>query len=104
MGFLDKVKNMFTEEIEEDEVKVEKVDKVKKEIIASFNEPSVEDIEEEKKLDEEVKKPVFFDDDEFSDINSSDNTFRTREENTGNRERMFWKRSTINIRLDKTSK
>lgn len=81
MGFLEKVKNMFTEEIEEDEVKVEKVDKVKKEIIASFNESIDDNKEEEKSLEEEVKKPVFFDDDEFSDIDYSEKkVFETKSE------------------------
>ena len=74
MGFLEKVKNMFTEEVEEDEVKVEKVDKVKKEIIASFSDS------EEKKENEEIlpvkeniedTKPVFFDDDDFDDLEFS---------------------------------
>lgn len=74
MGFLEKVKNMFTEEVEDDEVKVEKVDKVKKEIIASFSDS------EEKKENEEIlpvkeniedTKPVFFDDDDFDDLEFS---------------------------------
>ena len=75
MGFLEKVRNMFTEEIEdEEEVKVEKVDKVKKEIIASFNETNDDTIKEEVipvKEEKEEPKPVFLDDDDFSDLTFS---------------------------------
>ena len=64
MKLFEKVKNMFTEEVE-DEVQVEQVPtKVKKDnvpdVISSF-----EDVKIEK---EEVKKPVFFTDHDFDDI------------------------------------
>ena len=71
MGFLEKVKNMFTEEVEDDDVKVEKVDKVKKEIITSFEENSPQtDKKVEFGFEEEVEdtKPVFLDDDAFKDL------------------------------------
>ena len=74
MGFLEKVKNMFTEEVEDDEVKVEKVDKVKKEIIASFNEEPEEISHEDEPIFKEEAadtKPVFFDDDDFEDLEFS---------------------------------
>ena len=78
MGFLEKVKNMFTEEVEEEEnVKVEKVDKVKKEIISSFSEKKeeIEDFALEKEQPEE-SKPVFLDDNAFSDLDfGSDDEF-----------------------------
>lgn len=65
MKLFEKVKNMFTEEVEE-EVKVEQVPtKVKKENI-----PDVVDSFEEVKIEkEEVKKPVFFSDHDFEDMN-----------------------------------
>ena len=63
MGFLEKVKNMFTEEVEEDEVKVEKVERVKKEIISSFNDSPKEESEFGfKDTSVEETRPVFFDD------------------------------------------
>lgn len=74
MGFLDKVKNMFTEEVEEDEVKVEKI---KKEVThVAIESPKIEKEEEESntqefKFDykEPENKPVFFDDNDFRDLN-----------------------------------
>lgn len=80
MGFFEKVKNMFTEEVEDDDVKVEQVkgDVTK----VSFEAPKVEEEPEEKfeKTDKiekierdfeetKVNKPVFFDDDDFKDLN-----------------------------------
>lgn len=72
MGFLDKIKNMFTEEVE-DEVKVEQV---KKEVThISIDAPKMEnldlDIAEDFNDNEEVNinKPVFFDDNDFKDLN-----------------------------------
>ena len=64
MKLFDKVKNMFTEEVEE-EVKIEQVPpKVKKDnftnVVDSFDEVKVEK--------EEVKKPVFFTDNDFADM------------------------------------
>lgn len=72
MGFLDKIKNMFTEEVEE-EVKVEQV---KKEVThVSIDAPQVEnldlDITEDFTTAEEenITRPVFFDDNDFKDLN-----------------------------------
>lgn len=69
MGFLEKVKNMFTEEVEDDDVKVEQI---KKEVThVAIESPNVK--EEKDKYQEaiisEIKesKPIFFDDKDFSD-------------------------------------
>jgi len=69
MKFLDKVKNMFTEVVEEepkkDEVMVEQiVTKKKKEEnqIEEFNQVKVPEVKKEE------KKPVFFTDDDFNDL------------------------------------
>ena len=69
MGFFDKVKNMFTEEVE-DEVKVEQV---KKEVThVSIETPKIEKREVEEDIDiepiESFSKPVFFDDNDFEDL------------------------------------
>lgn len=72
MGFLEKVKNMFTEEIEEDDVKVEQI---KKEVTkVAIESPIVKKHEEEKKeeftfrTEEQISQPVFFDDNDFKDL------------------------------------
>ena len=74
MGFFDKVKNMFTEEVEEDEVKVEQI---KNEVThVSIESPNAkkEEYEEENTQDfkfeteEKINKPVFFDDNDFRDL------------------------------------
>lgn len=75
MKLFDKVKNMFTEEVEE-EVKVEKVPtKVKKEnvpdVVDSFNEIKIEK--------EEIKKPVFFTDHDFEDLEPKTKPKKERE-------------------------
>lgn len=69
MKFLDKVKNMFTEVVEEDEkkdeVKIEKIEPETKEnkALEEFNRIKPTEIKEE-------KKPVFFTDDDFNDLDS----------------------------------
>ena len=77
MGFFDKVKNMFTEEIEE-EVKVEKIQKeVTHVTIDSPKKEEKFDIEDDFGIEEELdslnentfSKPVFFDDNDFEDLN-----------------------------------
>ena len=86
MKFLDKVKNMFTEEVEEvekpkDEVKIEQIiPEEKKEsrvresresrTLDDFNQVKIPDV---KKVE---KKPVFFTDDDFNDL---DNYFKKAE-------------------------
>ena len=79
MGFFEKVKNMFTEEVEDDDVKVEQVKgettKVSFEPAKKEEEPE-EKFEETKKIEKiekdfeetKVNKPVFFDDDDFKDL------------------------------------
>jgi len=69
MGFLDKVKNMFIEEIEEDE------EPVKKEVIqveiSSPKEEQEKEPEEEKNLKKREEKfvfPVYFDDKDFEEL------------------------------------
>lgn len=65
MKLFDKVKNMFTEEVEE-EVQVEQVKPAKKRKKASEID-ALEQIKEEKKKEEE-KKPIFFTDEDFDDL------------------------------------
>lgn len=71
MGFFDKVKNMFTEEVEEDEVKVQKIKQDVKHV--SIESPAKEEpsIADEYNFKQEMKftKPVFFDEDDFEDLN-----------------------------------
>ena len=79
MGLLEKIKNMFTEEVEDDDVKVERI---KQEVTkVSIETPKVNKfVEDEKKDDfklnvEEVhSKPVFFDDNDFKDLNLERNS------------------------------
>jgi len=76
MGFLDKIKNMFTEEVEDDDVKVEQIKKeVTKVAIESPNAKDEEDIKVESFETEQEQKltgPVFFDDNDFRDLNLKD--------------------------------
>ena len=73
MGFFEKVKNMFTEEVEDDV----KVEQIKKEVthvaIESPNAKKDDDFEEQVienfEFKEEINKPVFFDDNDFRDLN-----------------------------------
>lgn len=72
MGFFDKVKNMFTEEVE-DEVKVEQVKKEIKRVSidSSKTKEAVENFELSNFNDEDIKldsKTVFFDDTDFEDL------------------------------------
>ena len=86
MGLMDKFKNMFTEEVEE-EIEIKKpVEEIKKEVIKveipapvkkeeikeEIKEPVKEIIKEQKpeptKREEKFAFPVFFDDDEFEDL------------------------------------
>lgn len=67
MKFLDKVKNMFTEEVEE-EVLVEQVKTTPKVEHPKDTIDAINQIREENKRKEEMKKPIFFTDDDFSDM------------------------------------
>ena len=73
MGFFEKVKNMFTEEVEDDDVKVEQIkSEVTKVAIESPNAKNEEDDIVEKfefKAEEKISAPVFFDDNDFRDLN-----------------------------------
>lgn len=73
MKFLDKVKNMFTEEVVEEDVK--QPEEVKIEQIIPEKKPETNTIEEinqikQAELKKEEKKPVFFTDDDFNDLDS----------------------------------
>lgn len=81
MGFFEKVKNMFTEEVEDDDVKVEQIKSEPTKV--SFDAPKEEEkgneFVEEKDIEEELddtfveekkeNKPIFFDDKDFKDLN-----------------------------------
>lgn len=66
MKLFDKVKNMFTEEIEE-EVQVEQVKPKTRKMESNLE--TIEQIKEVKKKEEE-KKPIFFTDDDFNDMDT----------------------------------
>ena len=76
MSLLDKFKNMFTEEIDEDDVKVEKIKKevthvaIESPIVSSENKITDDDIIDSPifKTEEKTRKPVFFNDNDFEDI------------------------------------
>ena len=76
MGFFEKVKNMFTEEVEDDDVKVEQIKKeVTKVAIESPNAKVEEDdlVDNfEFKTEQKFNTPVFFDDNDFKDLNLND--------------------------------
>ena len=89
MGFFEKVKNMFTEEVEDDDVRVEQIKSEPTKV--SFETPKVEereeikhDLFEDEKTEEiepikdiddvyeeepQTNKPIFFDDKDFRDLN-----------------------------------
>lgn len=77
MGFFEKVKNMFTEEVEDDDVKVEQI---KKEVTkVAIESPNAKNDKEEDfvdnfefKSEEKISAPVFFDDNDFRDLNLND--------------------------------
>lgn len=77
MGFLDKVKNMFTEEVEDDDVKVEQIKNEVTHVSIESQNSKVDDYNEEDtsdfsfKAEEKLNKPVFFDDNDFKDLNLS---------------------------------
>ena len=93
MGFFDKVKNMFTEEIEDDV----KVEQIKKEVAqVSIESPRVENfsISEEIEIDTDLKekveepfsKPIFFDDNDFKDLKIEEKTIEKPIEKYNERE------------------
>lgn len=83
MGFFEKVKNMFTEEYEEDDVKVEQIKKeVTKVAIESPNVKKEDDniIEEFSfKTETKINQPVFFDDNDFKDLNLDEKPKKEKE-------------------------
>ena len=109
MKFLDKVKNMFTEVVEEepknDEVKVEQIiTKNKKNDVSleEFNQAKVPEVKKEE------KKPVFFTDDDFNDLdnyfnkNTSSNIGKKSEKNKKNDGALEYTRSSIHIDKEET--
>lgn len=70
MGFFDKVKNMFTEEVEDDEVKVQQI---KKDVThVAIDSPVKEDSKSNNDYnfskEMSFSKPIFFDEDDFDDL------------------------------------
>lgn len=81
MGFFEKVKNMFTEEVEDDDVKVEQI---KKEVTkVAIESPIVkEEIEDEYNFrnEDKVNIPVFFDDNDFRDLKLEEKKLEPKKE------------------------
>ena len=68
MGLFDKVKNMFTEEVEEEEVEV-KVEQIKKEVThIPIESPNANEVEIIEPIPEKTKNAVFFADRDFEDL------------------------------------
>ena len=86
MGFFDKVKNMFTEEVEDD-VKVEQIKKevtkvsIETPVVDNFDISEEIDINMEEKEEEKIPKPVFFDDSDFRDLKISNKVEERYNEN-----------------------
>ena len=86
MGFFEKVKNMFTEEVEDDDVRIEQIkteptkvsfeapkeeNKVEKDLFADEVTEEIEpikDIDDVYEEDKKENKPIFFDDKDFKDL------------------------------------
>ena len=82
MGFFDKVKNMFTEEVEDD-VKVEKIQKEVTHV--EIESPKVAESIDFDMMDEEIEedtfsRPVFFDDNDFDDLKEEPKKEEIKEE------------------------
>lgn len=83
MGFFEKVKNMFTEEVDEEEFKEEKI---KKDVTHVTIESPIEkeevndDFTNNFSFKTETNKPVFFDDNDFKDLNIDDKIEIKKEE------------------------
>ena len=72
MGFFEKVKNMFTEEVEDDDVKVEQVKREVTHVAIESPNAKNQEFEDEDaliKFSQDTNKPVFFDDNDFEDLN-----------------------------------
>ena len=83
MKLLEKVKNMFTEEVEDDDVKVEEIKKevthvtVEAPLKSSIESDLINDAFNE---EEKVNKPVFFNEDDFKDLNLTPKVEKKKEE------------------------
>ena len=84
MGFFEKVKNMFTEEVEDDDVKVEQI---KREVthVAIESPNAKKEVEDDFQVkmnfvpEPEEKKPIFFDDNDFKDLDLEPKTEKKEE-------------------------
>lgn len=68
MGFFEKVKNMFTEEVEDDDVKVEQIKSDVTKVTIESPVYKTEEEEKEIKKEEKISTPIFFDDNDFRDL------------------------------------
>lgn len=88
MGFLEKVKNMFTEEVEED-VKIKKVkNEVTKIEIESPAKKEDDKLFENFRFKEENTQPIFFDESDFNDLNFADKKEEPIKEEKKNKEKI----------------
>ncbi|MDO4963278.1 MAG: hypothetical protein Q4E75_04190 [bacterium] len=88
MGFLEKVKNMFTEEVEDD-IKIKKVkNEVTKVEIESPVKKDEDKLIENFRFKEENTQPIFFDESDFNDLNLIDKEEKTVKEEKPNKEKI----------------
>ena len=85
MGFFEKVKNMFTEEVDDDEVKVEQIKRDVTHVAIESPASTEEDDDFEGRITFKAEgrgdsKPIFFDDNDFRDLNLMDDDIEEKEE------------------------
>ena len=110
MGFFEKVKNMFTEEVEEDDVKVEQIKneatkvsfepkkEEKEEIKPRFVEEEKEEKEEKIEREPKVNKPVFFDDDDFKDLSFGVKEEKVKEEKVTPTRSSYYEEEVVTVK------
>lgn len=104
MGFFEKVKNMFTEEVEEDEVKVEQIKRDVKRVpiespVANDDDEYNDELDERIIFTAETKeaKPIFFDDNDFKDLNLTEDEPKKEEKKIETREvKLYSAEPTVN--------